>query len=40
MALLYVAKNQFVFFPTHSMTDTQRVELNDLVVRHLSKGKK
>jgi hypothetical protein len=40
MALLYIAKNQFLFFPTHSMTASQRTELNDLVARHLPKGTK
>ncbi len=39
ITLLYVARKKFLFFPTSVLTQTQRAELNDLVARHLPKGK-
>ena len=39
VTLLYLTKKRFYFFPTSAMTPIQRAELNDLVARHLSKGK-
>lgn len=39
VTLLYVRKNAFVFFPTSAMSPEQRNEFNDLVARHLPKGR-
>lgn len=39
VTLLYLAKNRFLPFPTTALTSTEFTELNDLVVRHLPKGK-
>lgn len=35
--LIYVAKARFLFFPTAAMSSDQRVELNNLVSRYVSK---
>jgi hypothetical protein len=37
ITLLYVAKTKFLFFPTSSMTDSQRTELNNLIAKHLAR---
>jgi len=40
VTLFYVAKARFLFVPTQLFSEEQRAELNDLVARHLPKGKK
>ena len=39
VTLFYVAKARFLFVPTQLFSEEQRAELNDLVARHLPKGK-
>jgi hypothetical protein len=39
ITLLYLAKNRFLFIPTQAFTPAQRIELNDLVARHVVKKK-
>jgi hypothetical protein len=39
VTLFYVRKSAFVFLPTSAMSPAQRSELDDLVARHLPKGK-
>ncbi len=40
LSLLYTNKDCFLIIPGRSMSPAQRAELNDLVARHLPKGKK
>lgn len=37
ITLIYVAKNRFLFVPTAAMSADQRVELNNLISRHMAK---
>lgn len=37
ITLMYVGKNRYLFFPTAAMSPNQRVELNNLVSRHVTK---
>lgn len=37
ITLIYVAKNRFLFFPSSAMSPDQRIELSDLVSRHIAK---
>jgi hypothetical protein len=39
ITLFYLAKSRFFFVPTKVFSEDQRAELNDLVDRHLPKGK-
>ena len=40
VTMLYIAEMRFIYFPTRSLSDAQRTELNDLVARHLAKERK
>jgi hypothetical protein len=37
VAMLYIAKGRFLFFPTAVLSQGQHAELNELVVRHVTK---
>jgi hypothetical protein len=40
VSLFFVDKDSFFFFPTSALSPEQRTELNELVARHLPKGKR
>ena len=40
MTLLYVDEGRFLLFPTRALSSEQGTELNDLVARHVPKGKR
>jgi hypothetical protein len=39
VTLLYIRKRAFIFFPTSVLSPDQHTELNDLIARHVVKGK-
>jgi len=40
ITIIFLSRYSCIFFPTKAMTEEQRAELNDLVARHLPKGKR
>jgi hypothetical protein len=40
VTMLYIAEMRFIYFPTRSLSDAQRTELNDLVARHVVRKQK